>query len=297
MFKSKSDVLIVNLWPLTSITLILNFLLFKKIKIIVHDHQILSKSYSKEFNNHRWYLSLSLNLTYFLSNGVLAVSEAVKADLVKLGLNKKKITVINNPISLPDLSKKNINTSNNIKLWGNNAKYKILSIGSLKYEKDYLTLLKSISLISDKSNIKLAILGDGNEKQIIINSIKKLNLEKNVILPGFVPNLEDWYTSANLFVISSIHEGFGNVVAESLSYGLPVISTKSGGPVEILKNGTYGDLSPIQNAPFLSELLIKNLFNPNKRPKDKLINRAKDFDLFYISDLYIKYINKILSSV
>ena len=90
LFKSKSDVLIVNLWPLTSITLILNFLLFKKIKIIVHDHQILSKSYSKEFNNHRWYLSLSLNLTYFLSNGVLAVSEAVKADLVKLGLNKKK---------------------------------------------------------------------------------------------------------------------------------------------------------------------------------------------------------------
>ena len=83
---------------------------------------------------------------------------------------------------------KNINKFNNIKLWGNNAKYKILSIGSLKYEKDYLTLLKSISLIINKYDIKLAILGDGNEKEKIINTIKKLNLEKNVILPGFVSN-------------------------------------------------------------------------------------------------------------
>ena len=60
--KNTSDIIIVNLWPLTIITLIANLLVFKKNKIIIMDHQILSKSYSKRFNNYRWYLNLSVKL-------------------------------------------------------------------------------------------------------------------------------------------------------------------------------------------------------------------------------------------
>ena len=140
---NKSDLIIVNLWPLTSITLLLNLLLFKRNKIVIHDHQILSKSYTSNDNKSIWYLSISIKLTYFLSNGIIAVSNAVKNDLINLGCDIKKITVIYNPISLSQLNKK-INVDH---FWGQNSKYRILTIGSLKYEKDFILVSLCHSII------------------------------------------------------------------------------------------------------------------------------------------------------
>ena len=294
LINSKSDVIIVNLWPLTSIALIINILLFKKHNIIVHDHQILSKSYSKIFNNYRWYLSLSIKLIYPFSSGIIAVSNSVKKDLIKLGIKKELIKVINNPIQAP-LPITKSNKADIFSMWGSNAKYKILSIGSLKYEKNFLNLINAFSLIKNKSNIKIAILGEGSEKEILNKEIEKLNLRKNIIMPGFIENLNKWYASADIYIITSIHEGFGNVVVEALSHGLPIIATRCGGPEEILENGKYGDLCIINNPKILSELILSNIQNLNKRKKEDLINRAKDFELKIISNMYIKYIDKILT--
>ena len=61
-------------------------------------------------------------------------------------------------------------------------------------------------------------------------------------------------------MVSSIWEGFSNVIVESLGFGLPVVSTNcKSGPSEILKNGKYGTLVPIQNSFKLSEAIFKNL--------------------------------------
>lgn len=290
LLSNKSDLIIVNLWPLTSITLLLNLLLFKRNKIVIHDHQILSKSYTSNDNKSKWYLSFSIKLTYFLSNGIIAVSNAVKNDLINLGCDNKKITVIYNPISLSQLNKK-INVDH---FWGQNSKYRILTIGSLKYEKDFISLLRAFALIRNKEDIKLAILGEGEEEYLIKKEITNLGLDDKVILPGFREDLNKWYSSANLFVMTSIHEGFGNVLADALSYGLQSISTESGGPDEILGYGEYGDLCPIKNPKLLSKKITDNLNNLEKRPKSMLIKRAKNFEISYISKLYINYINKII---
>jgi Glycosyltransferase len=151
LINNKSDLLIVNLWPLTSITLFINYLLFKKNKIIVHDHQILSKSYSAEYNNHRSYLSSSIKFTYKHSNGVIAVSESVKDDLINLGVKKNIIKVIYNPVIIKN--KKKLNNYDIENVWGGNYNFKILSIGSLKYEKDFTTLVEAISLLQNLRQI------------------------------------------------------------------------------------------------------------------------------------------------
>lgn len=291
LFFNKSDLIIVNLWPLTFFTLLINFFLLNKNKIIVHDHQILSKSYSKEFNNYRSYLSISIKLTYKFSKGIIAVSNSVKNDLIKLGVKKNIIKVINNPIEIK--SKKNITKNQSTILWGANSNFKILSIGSLKYEKDFISIISSISKIQNNNDIKLLIIGEGNEESNIKKHIQNLNLQKNVMLIGFKENLDDYYSSADLFISSSIHEGFGNVVADALCYGINIIATDSGGPNDILANGYYGDICKVKDVKMLAHLIEKNRKNKLTRNQiEKNIKRANDFRIEKISNDYIGYINE-----
>ncbi len=294
LINNKSDLIIVNLWPLTSITLFLNLLLFNKNRIIVHDHQILSKSYSDEFNNNRKYLSISISLTYNMANGIIAVSNTVKNDLIYLGVKSNKIKVINNPIIIPEFIKK-FNDDQIKKMWGSKNKFKVLSIGSFKYEKDFETLIKSISLIKDNRNISVVILGEGKDRFRIESLIKELNLQNIINLPGFKENVNDYYSSADLFISSSIHEGFGNVIADALSYGIKIISSNSGGSNDILCDGKYGDMFNPRDYVTLSNLIVKNIkykITYNQINKNK--ERALSFDIQKISNEYINFILNVI---
>jgi len=79
-----------------------------------------------------------------------------------------------------------------------------------------------------------------------------------------------------LFVLSSDHEGFGNVIVEALSFGLPVVSTDCpSGPAEILENGRYGRLVPVGDATALAAAMDAALAAPVDF--DALVRRAADF--------------------
>jgi len=68
-------------------------------------------------------------------------------------------------------------------------------------------------------------------------------------MPGFVSNPYKYMGKANVFVLSSIYEGFANVLVEALACGIPVVSTDcESGPREILDNGKYGKLVPVGDA-------------------------------------------------
>ena len=107
-------------------------------------------------------MSISIKLTYKFSKGIIAVSNSVKNDLIKLGVKKNIIKVINNPIEIK--SKKNITINQSTILWGANSNFKILSIGSLKYEKDFISIISAISKIQNNNDIKLLIIGEGDEE-------------------------------------------------------------------------------------------------------------------------------------
>ena len=93
-----------------------------------------------------------------------------------------------------------------------------------------------------------------------------------------------------MLVSSSKWEGFSNVIAESLGYGLPVVSTNcKSGPSEILKAGKYGKLVPIEDHKKLAIAIDKSL--RERHNKKLLINRSHDFEISKISDQYLKLIN------
>ena len=285
---SSPNVILVPMWPITSYSIIAWILSGKIGKLYVSDHIQLSITAMHEINVPQLYLKWSIRLTYPFANGVIAVSNGVKKDLSKIsGFKENKIKVIYNPVAT-GVSSYRESQDVRVKLWGGNYTYNILSVGNLKKQKDHETLLKAFSLLPKELNAKLVILGEGKLRNHLSMLIEKLGLLDRVDLPGFVLDPLPWFRSADLFVLSSLWEGFGNVLVESLESGVPVVSTDCpSGPAEILDNGRYGKLVSPANPQALASTIKSSLFETHDRTA--LMLRAKDFLIANISKQYLEY--------
>jgi glycosyltransferase involved in cell wall biosynthesis len=115
-----------------------------------------------------------------------------------------------------------------------------------------------------------------------------MKLEKNIELLGYKEETEKWYSTADIFILTSDWEGFGNVIVEAMAYGLPIISTNClYGPAEILENGDYGDLVECNDADGIVLAVLRNA-NRNK-PITKNLNRAQDFSADKIAEEYLNF--------
>ncbi len=117
---------------------------------------------------------------------------------------------------------------------------KILSIGRLEVQKNYLNLIKAISLSKYKKNIILTIIGNGSLKNQLGNLAKKLSVNLKII--DFVPHnlLPRYYQDADIFILPSLAEGQPKVLLEAQSTGLPVIASKVQGTIELVKDYQTG---------------------------------------------------------
>ncbi|WP_372923147.1 glycosyltransferase, partial [Roseovarius sp.] len=113
-------------------------------------------------------------------------------------------------------------------------------------------------------------------RDALLSLAQELGVADRVILAGFHPDPTPFYKTADLFVLSSDYEGFGNVIVEALACGTPVVSTDCpSGPGEILDGGRYGRLVPVGDAPALAKAIETSLGDTTDR--DALIRRADDF--------------------
>ena len=123
---------------------------------------------------------------------------------------------------------------------------------------------------------RLMIVGQGQNEAKLRALVRELGLEGRVIFAGFHVDPAPFYASADLFVLSSDYEGFGNVIVEALSFGLPVVSTDCpSGPAEILGYGRWGGLVPVGDEEALAGAMAAALSAPVDR--DALRARAADF--------------------
>ena len=174
--KSSSDIVLVAMWPLTSYALISWVLSGRIGKIFVSDHVHLSVSAIHEIHISQLYLKGFIMLTYPFADGIIAVSNGVKEDLMKIGhLASNKIKVIYNPVALGVPTSRG-SQENRVKLWGVDCIYNILAVGELKKQKDYENLIKSFSLLPSELNAKLIILGEGILRESLSQLIEQLNL-------------------------------------------------------------------------------------------------------------------------
>ncbi len=283
----RPNIILAAMWPLTSAVVCSWILSGRSGSLFLSDHEHLSHSYIGQRRVKGAYLKNLIRFTYPLSNGVIAVSAGVKNDLCALGkLSSSKVQVIYNPAAIGVSSVTESMKVRN-KLWGG-YKYTILAVGRLTAEKNYETLIKAFARLPIEMNAKLIILGEGNLRTALSNLIIELDLHERIELPGFVSDPYPWFRSADLFVLSSLWEGFGNVIVEALECGVPVVSTDCpSGPAEILENGRYGKLVPVGDFVRLSFAMIDSLLETHDSEAMKL--RAKDFSVDKISAQYLAY--------
>ena len=164
----------------------------------------------------------------------------------------------------------------------------------LGQEKDFDTLLKAFSLIRQHHRIKLVIVGDGPRRQEIVAKGMQLGIAEDMILPGFQHNPFPWIAQAEIFVLSSFYEGFGNVIVEAMALGVPVIACDCPcGPGEIIRDGESGFLLPVGDAEAMAErctLLLEDALLRQTIAANGLL-RSGDFALEKMTRAYEDYFN------
>lgn len=286
--RTQPDVVWVNMWPLTSAAIIAWLMAGKPGRLYTNDHNQLSVSCVQELKVWPAYLKLLMRATYPSATGVMAVSQGVKEDMCRLGsLPNERVKVIYNPAAIgvcPDRESVEIRE----RLWGVDFSHHILAVGTLKAQKNYELLIRAFAKLSPNLKAKLIILGEGSLRTQLEILIVELDLQERVSLPGFAADPYPWFRSADLFVLSSSWEGFGNVMVEALECGVPVVSTDCpSGPAEILENGRFGKLVPVGDVEALAVAMAASLHETHDR--QALMNRAKDFTVERISDQYLDY--------
>ena len=230
---------------------------------------------------------------YKYSDKVIAISDGVAQDLIKnFNLSPNKVRVIYNPSADPEI--KNLSNENVTHPWFQIDIPIIIGIGRLAYQKDFSTLIKAFSILRKEKDCKLIIIGEGSERSKIESLISKENLKDDIELMGFQVNPWKYLSKSNLFVLSSLWEGFGNVIVESMYLGTPVISTDCpSGPREILKNGDLGILVPPADPELLSTEILNFLNFPNENLEKAL--KAENSSLEYLPSQIAQNYSKELS--
>ncbi len=252
---------------------------------------------------------------------VVAISEMVRNDLIKnFRVTPNKIVTIYNPCDtdrLIEYSKRNID------YYFDPNQFYFISVGRLVRQKGQWDLIKAMSIFSKKySNAKLLILGTGCFEKELKKLSKDLGINKNVEFLGFQNNPYVFLAKSNVFILTSLHEGLGNVILEAMACGIPVISTDCyAGPREILSPDSdctkkascveyqeYGVIVPeisrkedfnisINNEhKMLSEAMEKLYLDSNLREKytRKAINRLNDFSQSNISNKWHELFEMLL---
>jgi glycosyltransferase involved in cell wall biosynthesis len=136
----------------------------------------------------------------------------------------------------------------------------IVTCGRLTQQKDQQVLLRAFARLRTSLEATLWILGQGEERPHLEALARELGVESRVRFWGFRENPYPFLSAADVFVLSSRWEGFGNVVVEALACGVPVVSTDCPhGPREILDGGRYGRLVPVGGVVELSRAIEETL--------------------------------------
>lgn len=273
--EQQPDALIAQMWPLTSAAVIGRGLSLQKTRLLLVEHNTLTNQYAPWGKVHNLMMQMSLSATHRFADHVAAVSEGAAHDLAMLAnLDSERVIVLQNPIPKRNMPPTDAMNKAEL-LWKCSRGQRLLTVGSLKDQKNHPLLLRAFAKLA-RPDAHLMILGEGQNERMLRELANELGISERVIFAEFHPDPSPFYATSDLFVLSSDYEGFGNVLVEALSFGLPVVSTDCpSGPSEILENGKYGRLVAVGDADALAKAMDEMLGATVDR--EALIRRAADF--------------------
>ncbi|MFH1540813.1 MAG: glycosyltransferase family 4 protein [Elusimicrobiota bacterium] len=216
-----------------------------------------------------------------ITNKFIAVSyENISKGLKnKIGF-EKQYTVVRAGIKISDYQIK-IDIDKKKKEFGIKNESVVGMVACFKKQKAPLDFIKTAKLVcNEKPDTKFILVGDGVLRGKIEFEIKKLNLEKNVILAGWRNDVNEIIKIFDIFILTSLWEGLPMVIIEAMATGIPVVATYVDGTKEVVQEGLTGFVVQPHETEKMAERILRLLNDVNLRKKfsETAKKRVQEFD-------------------
>lgn len=156
----------------------------------------------------------------------------------------------------------------------------ISNVSAVAPHKDYYTFVDTVELLVQRGvKAKFFIIGDGSEKEAIMQYVKDKNLQKEIYFTGFIKQLLPVLKSLDLMLVTSKTEGLGTTILDAFACGVPVVATRAGGIPEIVQHNKTGLTAEVGDSKGLAELVIEVL-NDDVLQKELLGNATNLLQYF-----------------
>lgn len=213
----------------------------------------------------RWLTFKLIPHTYRLARGIIAVSDGVAKELTALSPRLGSLMhVVATPVIYPELFEKAQLKSGHP--WIDNPDVPvILGAARLQPHKGFVDLIRAFAVLRQERPLRLIILGEGPERDRLLEEVERLELKEHVSLAGFIANPFPFMKGAAVFALVSEYEGMPNVLVQAMALETPVVATDCpSGPKEVLVNGKYGELIPMKDQGALVAGLKAALASPRR---------------------------------
>jgi glycosyltransferase involved in cell wall biosynthesis len=224
---------------------------------------------------------------YPSADAVVALSKGVAEDLAALvPRTRERVTVIHNAGVEPDVREM---AREPLPADERPDGPLVVACGRLKPLKGFAHLIDALAEVRKTTPAHLWIVGEGEQRAELERKIERLGLKNRVRLLGFRQNPYKYMAAADVFVLSSLFEGFGNVIVEAMACGTPVVATDCPyGPREIIRDGENGLLVEPASADSLARGISRVLADGElkRRLASNGLERARDFEAESIAGEY-----------
>jgi glycosyltransferase involved in cell wall biosynthesis len=203
-----------------------------------------------------------------LATHAVGVSPAVEDYLVhKLRLPRRRVSLITNGVAPPREIAAAETTELRATLGIRDGETVIGIVGRLfDWQKRHSDLLAAFRLLCDRrDDLRLLIVGDGPDGELLQDRAAELGIAGRVIFAGYQADTRPYYTVMDVFALSSLHEAFGLVLVEAMYARLPVVATRAGGIPTIVVDNETGFLVSPSDPPALADRLLALIGDPALR--------------------------------
>lgn len=293
LLQEKPKVLIANLIFTNAIVVLAKFLAFSSTKLILVEHVALSKNLDRPDEPKSKLIPALIRFLYSRANAIVSVSQQM-ADQLRADYHlKDSLHAIHNPVVDDTLHQKATEAIDHPWLTTHSHSVPVfLGAGRFSVQKDFATLVQAFSILRQHTPARLIILGEGKLRSQLEAQIQTLGLQDDVSLPGFDPNPYRYMSRATAFVLSSRWEALPTVLIEAMACGCQLIGARCPyGVEEILANGEFGQLVPVQDPIALAEAMKSSINSPIS--PEALRFRANDFGIDRAVDRYLDLIAQL----
>ena len=198
---------------------------------------------------------------YRAASFVIAISQAVRSELIAAKLDPAKIKIVPDGVEIPKLLTPEARRNPRERWRFVPNDFVLAYVASLTGEKGHTLLIQAFELVQKHiPNCRLLLAGDGPLRDELERQARAANLSTSITFAGFVEDVDAVYAAADLFVFPSSNEGLGTSLLRAMAFGLPVVAFSQGGIGEVIENGCTGILVQKHDAESLAAALT-NLFS------------------------------------